>query len=192
MFGSQKQEAFMKLRWFIALTLLLVTPAVLSARWIEDMVVMQVEATGKVEFSHYNHLEALGKNCPTCHNAIFNIVPEKNPAFTMAEMEKGKSCGACHNGTKAFGVKEKANCSNCHPTRDITFETDAGPALFSHEVHTGMFGCSDCHPAVFIPQQGKNPKASMADMEGGASCGACHDGSGAFTVKENCETCHKM
>jgi c(7)-type cytochrome triheme protein len=30
----------------------------------------------------------------------------------MADMQKGFSCGACHNGTRAFSVK--ANCSRCH------------------------------------------------------------------------------
>jgi c(7)-type cytochrome triheme protein len=32
----------------------------------------------------------------------------------------------------------------------------------------------------------------MTEMEGGRSCGACHDGNTAFTVGENCETCHAM
>ena len=181
----------MKKYWLVAITLLLFFPAILSARWIQDKITYQVEATGQVEFSHYSHLEALGKNCPTCHNTIFNIVAEKNPAFTMADMEKGKSCGACHNGTKAFAVKDKANCSTCHPTRDITFENDGGQVVFSHEVHTGMYGCGECHPGIFTPAAGKN-RATMTDMEGGKSCGACHDGGTAFTVKENCETCHKM
>jgi len=27
-------------------------------------------------------------------------------------MEEGKSCGACHNGTKAFTVAD--NCDSCH------------------------------------------------------------------------------
>jgi c(7)-type cytochrome triheme protein len=30
----------------------------------------------------------------------------------------------------------------------------------------------------------------MDEMEKGKSCGACHDGKTAFTVKENCDTCH--
>jgi c(7)-type cytochrome triheme protein len=176
-------------RWLLIAALLLVFPSALFARWIQDKVVMDVAATGKVEFSHYNHLEALGKNCPTCHNAIFNIVAEKNPVFTMADMEKGKSCGACHNGKKAFAVK--GNCTTCHPTRDIVFENDGGPVTFSHEIHTGLYGCGECHPGVFVPAAGKNP-SNMEKMEKGGSCGTCHDGSTAFTVKENCDTCHKM
>jgi c(7)-type cytochrome triheme protein len=30
---------------------------------------------------------------------------------TMDDMEIGQSCGACHNGEKAFGVE---NCDPCH------------------------------------------------------------------------------
>ena len=34
--------------------------------------------------------------------------------MTMKDMEAGKGCGACHNGTKAFGVKDAASCAKCH------------------------------------------------------------------------------
>ncbi|TYO97089.1 c(7)-type cytochrome triheme protein [Geothermobacter ehrlichii] len=172
----------------IAILMLLIVPGPLSARWIKDKVVFQVEATGPVEFSHYNHLEAVGKNCPTCHNKIFNIVTKKNPDFTMADMEKGKACGACHNGDRAFSVKE--DCSTCHPTRDIRFTNDTAPALFSHEIHTGMYGCSECHPDLFVPDQKKNPHFTMDQMGEGEACGACHDGDTAFSVSENCAACH--
>ena len=188
-------EGFMKLRWFVVAGLMLCLPSVVCARWIEDKVTMPSEATGPIEFSHYNHLEnkAVGKNCTACHNDVFNIEPAKNPAFTMADMEKGKACGACHNGKKAFAVKDKAKCTACHPTHEIVFEVpDAGNVKFNHDVHTGMFGCGECHPALFVPKHGKNPKATMANMEQGNSCGTCHDGSAAFTVKENCDTCHQM
>lgn len=37
-----------------------------------------------------------------------------------------------------------------------------------------------------------NVTVSMAGMETQKSCGACHDGKSAFTVKENCEKCHQM
>jgi len=43
---------------------LLILPGTLYARWIKDKVEIPVAATGTVEFSHYNHLEAVGKNCP--------------------------------------------------------------------------------------------------------------------------------
>ena len=181
----------MKLRRLVlSVTLLLALPSVPLARWIVDQVVMKSPATGEVIFSHYAHLEALGKNCPTCHNTIFNIVKDKNPAVTMAEMGQGKSCGACHNGTKAFNIKE--SCATCHPTKEITFKLpDAGDVAFSHEVHTGLYSCSECHPGIFIPGPG-NKTFTMEQMEKGEACGTCHDGGTAFTVKENCEKCHKM
>ena len=184
----------MKLRWITVTVLLLTIPSLtLAARWIKDEVILKSDATGNVVFSHYNHLEAVGKNCPTCHNAIFNIKPAKNPAFTMEQMEQGKACGACHNGDEAFSVKDKENCATCHPTHDITFPVeDVGKVVFSHEVHTGMFGCGECHPGLFVPDQKKNRHFTMEDMENGEACGACHDGSTAFSVKENCDSCHQM
>jgi c(7)-type cytochrome triheme protein len=32
----------------------------------------------------------------------------------MKDMEAGKNCGACHNGTKAFSVKDAASCAKYH------------------------------------------------------------------------------
>ncbi len=180
----------MNLRRIVIILLLLALPSALYARWIKDQVIMPTDAAGPVNFSHYLHLDALGNNCPTCHNGIFDIVVEKNPAYTMADMNEGKSCGACHNGNQAFSIKN--DCSTCHPTRDIVFRVeDAGNVTFSHEAHTGMFGCSECHPDLFIPGAGNQP-ASMEQMAEGSSCGACHDGDTAFTVEDNCDTCHAM
>jgi len=181
----------MKFSLTILMLLLLALPAVLFASWEKSLVDIQTAATGVVTFNHDNHFEALGsKKCPTCHNGIFNRNRAKNPDFTMADMEQGKACGACHNGEKAFDVKE--DCSACHPTRDISFLVpDAGTVIFSHEVHTGMYSCSECHPDVFIPGPG-NKAATMDEMSDGAACGACHDGSTAFTVEDNCDTCHQM
>ena len=64
-----------------------------------------------VTFSHEFHVMQKMLKCSQCHNAIF--VPGVS-AFTtsMAEMNKGRSCGACHNGTRAFDVK--TNCQRCH------------------------------------------------------------------------------
>jgi len=32
----------------------------------------------------------------------------------MEKINKGQFCGICHNGERAFGVKDKANCEKCH------------------------------------------------------------------------------
>jgi len=181
----------MNRRWLCLLILLLVClPSVLYARWIKDKVYLETANVGKVEFSHYAHMEAVGKDCPTCHNSIYHIVTKNNPAYTMAQMADGKACGACHNGKKAFSVKE--DCETCHQNGDILYkDEDAGNVTFPHKAHTAMFGCDECHPDVFKAERGAN-KATMEEMEKGASCGACHDGSTAFGVAEDCESCHAM
>ena len=71
----------------------------------------------------------------------------------MAEMEKGKSCGACHNGKAAFKVGE---CAKCHPVREKTYTVkDAGNVLFSHKFHTGMYSCAECHPRPLSAGEGE-------------------------------------
>ncbi len=107
----------------------------------------------------------------------------------MADMEKGKSCGACHNSKEAFPIKE---CTKCHPARELVFEDkDAGNVLFSHKFHLGLYTCTDCHVSKFQTTRSK-VKVSMQEMEKGKSCGACHDSKTAFSVKDKCDTCHKM
>lgn len=146
---------------------------------------IKVKETGPVTFSHKRHLGAY--KCSVCHPKIYDLAVSK--PVTMAQMEKGKSCGACHNGKTAFGTAE---CLKCHPVKDVNFKVkDTADVKFSHEFHTGMFKCGDCHVKLYLPSK-KNKTATMAEMEQGRSCGACHDGKSAFTVKENCDRCHKM
>lgn len=179
-------------RWMILTIMLLVAlPSVLCSSWIKDKVYLQTDSVGKVEFSHYTHMEmeSIGKNCPTCHNDVFHIVTKKNPTYTMAQMKDGKSCGFCHNGKKAFSVT--GDCTTCHAGDIVYVNADAGNITFPHAAHISMFGCDECHPDLFIPERGANP-ATMEEMEKGESCGACHDGSTAFGVAEDCESCHEM
>lgn len=179
----------MKFRWFVICLLLLALPSVLYARWSKNTVNIEGKSFGTVVFNHGDHFDYLGtKVCSTCHQEIFALKREKNPEFTMKDMEEGKACGACHNGDMAFGVD--SNCASCHPTKDITFKVPAtGPVSFSHDVHTSMFGCDSCHPDLYIPAP-VNKSVSMDQMNKGESCGACHDGSTAFSVADDCTTCH--
>jgi c(7)-type cytochrome triheme protein len=143
-----------------------------------------------VVFSHDSHL-AKSKDCKSCHSAIFDL--SKKRTFTMADMERGQSCGACHNGKKAFGVTTQKDCSKCH--RGLTTKTlrypskPATDAVFSHDFHTQAYACNDCHSTKYDYRQGSR-KATMADMKKGKSCGSCHDGKIAFSVKADCGTCH--
>ena len=140
---------------------------------------------GQVIFTHALH----GTRCNECHPKLFQKKNNSNHV-SMKVMERGKSCGACHNGKRAFSVT--SNCVKCHTgATDIIFpEADTGNVTFPHSAHIEMFGCDSCHPDLFKAARGAN-KSTMEEMENGSSCGACHDGSGAFSIDE-CESCHAM
>ena len=59
--------------------------------------------------------------------------------------------------------------------------------VYPHKQHTEWLDCSNCHPAIFIPQKGANA-ISMASILLGEKCGVCH-GKVAFPVSE-CRNCH--
>src|SRR5210317_1856144 len=59
--------------------------------------------------------------------------------------------------------------------------------VYPHKQHTQWLDCSNCHPAIFVPQKGANPM-SMAGILLGEKCGVCH-GKVAFPVSE-CRRCH--
>ena len=59
--------------------------------------------------------------------------------------------------------------------------------VYPHKQHTEWLDCSNCHPAIFIPQKGAN-QISMASILLGQKCGVCH-GKVAFPVSE-CRKCH--
>ena len=59
--------------------------------------------------------------------------------------------------------------------------------VYPHKQHTEWLDCSNCHPAIFIPQKGAN-QISMASILLGQKCGVCH-GKVAFPVSE-CRRCH--
>lgn len=59
--------------------------------------------------------------------------------------------------------------------------------VYPHRQHTEWLDCSNCHPAIFVPQKGAN-QISMAAILLGQKCGVCH-GKVAFPVSE-CRLCH--
>ena len=75
---------------------------------------------------------------------------------------------------------------------DITLKSRAGDVVFSHETHVSGVGqkCTACHDKLFT--NSKNRKhMTMKAMQQGKYCGACHNGTTAFSVKGNCTKCHK-
>ncbi len=65
---------------------------------------------GKVVFSGDVHKV---NKCNDCHTKIFQM-KKGSTKITMADMNAGKNCGECHNGTKAFKSSDAANCGKCH------------------------------------------------------------------------------
>jgi c(7)-type cytochrome triheme protein len=77
---------------------------------------------------------------------------------------------------------------------EITFKPQkARKVVFSHDVHVqnSRLTCVRCHLGLYRMTKGMDKPATMAEMNQGKSCGACHDGKDAFTVKENCSRCHR-
>ena len=69
---------------------------------------------GKVTFEAKVHADK-GFKCADCHTSPKLFAMKKGTdKITMAEMNDGKFCGACHDGKKAFSVKATADCGKCH------------------------------------------------------------------------------
>jgi len=69
---------------------------------------------GKVTFDGKVHADK-GLKCADCHSKpkLFEM-KKGGDKITMAAMNEGKFCGACHDGKKAFSVKAAADCVKCH------------------------------------------------------------------------------
>ncbi len=93
----------------IAITVVFVLAA--SAFAVGPGKTVEFEKGGKVVFSGDAHKAA---KCDDCHKSGLFKMKKGGDVMTMKDMEAGKFCGACHDGTKAFGVKDPAGCAKCH------------------------------------------------------------------------------
>ncbi len=66
-----------------------------------------------VVFSHEQHVNVKELKCSACHNHLFHMAKNEDKV-DMSKITKGQFCGYCHNGARAFDVKDKANCERCH------------------------------------------------------------------------------
>ena len=142
-----------------------------------------------VNFSHQNHTKKF--KCSDCHPKLF-LMKKGGAKLTMDEMYKGSSCGACHDGKKAFA---STSCTKCHAKmtafkKEVTYPSKTMPAVtFGHELHTAMFKCEDCHTKLFQFKKGGSGM-KMDDLYQGKFCAACHNGQSAF-ASSDCQRCHK-
>ena len=79
-------------------------PSGKTAEWDASM--------GKVTFDGKVHADK-GLKCMDCHSKIFKM-KKGSTEMKMADINAGKFCGECHNGTKAFATNDQANCARCH------------------------------------------------------------------------------
>ncbi len=150
-----------------------------------------------VKFSHKAHVGDLGFACDSCHDGLFDMqvgAAFEKGNFTMASLNKGLYCGACHNGSMAFA--SNTQCSSCHEAGgDILYTEPVKSVIFSHNIHVEKNGleCDSCHDGLFemkaLAAQTKE-NFTMNALYQGEYCGACHDGSTAFASNTQCATCH--
>lgn len=75
---------------------------------------------------------------------------------------------------------------------DITLKNKGGDVVFSHDAHVeGMsLSCTKCHDKLYTSVK-QHKTVTMKQMRTGKSCGLCHNGKTAFSVKGDCAKCHK-
>lgn len=101
------------MRWFLTVALaLLLGISFVYADTDGGDIIYPLKKVGNVTFSHESHVKGEGISCDACHPKIFPMSKNNGKNFTMDQMKKKQACGACHEGKKAFDVRE--NCSVCH------------------------------------------------------------------------------
>lgn len=98
----------------VGLSAFIVHPPVWAGEDGGDIVFKDTKSFAPVTFSHQQHKVA-GNLCADCHDQIFQKKKgstDVDNALTMKVMKKGKYCGSCHNGRKAFSVRK--SCKKCH------------------------------------------------------------------------------
>ena len=65
-----------------------------------------------VVFSHWRHRARF--SCRVCHYELGFDLLTNSTEITEADNRHGLFCGACHDGTEAFSVTDKAQCKTCH------------------------------------------------------------------------------
>ena len=79
--------------------------------------VIPVPEAKDVLYSHEFHVGKAKIGCKECHYTIY-INRANHKVVTMEDMRKGKSCGVCHNGIRAFSVAQATQCGRCHNQKE--------------------------------------------------------------------------
>ncbi len=119
------------------------------------------------------------------------------PPLAAFELMPRSNAGNRVDWVKALGEKriapraDKVDAAAAPMVMDLNIVREVKGSMpdvvYPHKQHTEWLDCSNCHPAIFIPQKGAN-QISMASILLGQKCGVCH-GKVAFPVSE-CRLCH--
>jgi c(7)-type cytochrome triheme protein len=71
------------------------------------------KGAGAVMFKHEQHVNYKGFKCADCHYKTFQM-GGTSYKMDMSALTKGAFCGKCHDGLKAFDVKDANSCARCH------------------------------------------------------------------------------
>jgi c(7)-type cytochrome triheme protein len=109
--GETQMKKFFVLAIVVVVTLAMTVTAfaVPSGKTVE----FDGKGAGKVVFTGKVHADK-GLKCADCHQSGLFKMKKGADAITMNDINAGKFCGHCHNGSKAFSAKDAANCSKCH------------------------------------------------------------------------------
>jgi c(7)-type cytochrome triheme protein len=91
-----------------------------------------------VVFSHWSHRSRY--TCRVCHQELGFSMRKGDTGITRPQYLAGKFCGACHNGTIAFTVKDgpQAQCKKCH--MDTTKDLEQKFSDFANSLPMAPFG----------------------------------------------------
>ena len=107
--------------WIVGIGVALVSAALLLAggpmRLPPDLLFDSKDAPAPVIFRHTTHVapEPAQNACLACHPEPYKMLHPVRHA-THDEMDHGRSCGACHDGKKAFATSDPDRCDRCHST----------------------------------------------------------------------------
>jgi c(7)-type cytochrome triheme protein len=166
-------------------------------------VVASAEAASAADINSFNRLlkPASKRNLPPPEDGIHDPANDgthalQPPLAAFGALPKSLS-GNRVNWVEAIGQKKinpryDRNDPKAEPiVMDLNIVREVKGSMpdvvYPHKQHTEWLDCSNCHPAIFIPQKGANA-ISMASILLGEKCGVCH-GKVAFPVSE-CRNCH--
>ena len=96
----------------VLLCVIVVAPGDGGAVEAGKVLTWQGGGAGEVRFEGKEHAKE-GHGCKDCHPGLFSM-KHRTAVMTMAALNSGAFCGACHNGTAAFSTGDPKKCHECH------------------------------------------------------------------------------